>query len=171
MALSGPTHAACEDDERPPRTSDAHGPWTVGSPPPSTVDQPSVGGAGGLHHRLGEGRVAMDDVRELAKAALERPHVDKSLNQLRGARANDRGAQQLAELSLADKLDPARAISVDGRGANGPVADAPNDHVIPGSAGLLFGQSKGAHVGLAERRPGDVSVIHRLDVVARGVLD
>ena len=36
------------------------------------VDQPAVGGAGGLHHGLGERRVAVDHARDLGVAALER---------------------------------------------------------------------------------------------------
>ena len=52
------------------------------SSPRLPVDQPAVGGAGGLHHRLRQRRVAVDDARDLGIAALERAHVDELLDQL-----------------------------------------------------------------------------------------
>ena len=50
-------------------------------PSPSAVNQPPIRGAGGLHDRLGEGRMGVDRAGHLVVAALELVGVHELLDQ------------------------------------------------------------------------------------------
>src|SRR4051812_48854460 len=82
------------------------------------VDEPPVGGTRSLHHGLRQGRVAVDDPRHLGVAALQRLRVDELLDELGGPRADDVAADQLAVALVADDLDHAAAVAVDGARAH-----------------------------------------------------
>src|ERR687889_587384 len=102
------------------------------------VDEPAVGGAGGLHDRLRQRRVPVDDPSDLAVAALERLGVDELLDELGRARADDVAADQLAVLLVADDLDEAGAVAVDGAGSDRAVLQLADDDVEPLLARLLL---------------------------------
>src|SRR3954449_227201 len=130
--------------------------------PASAVYQPAVGGARGLHDALGERRVAVDDARDVGVAPLEQPDVDELLDELGGAGADDVAAEHLAVLLVADDLDDAGAVAVDGARADRAVLDLAHDDVVALLARLLLGQPETADVGRAERRPRDVEVGDRM---------
>src|SRR4051812_16033554 len=113
----------------------------------------------------------MDDAADLVIAALERLGVDELLDQLGRARADDVAADQLAVLLVADDLDHAAAVAVDGAGADRAVVDLADDDVEALLPRLLLGEPERADVGRAERRPRDVDVLDRVGLHPRGVLD
>src|SRR5262245_7246254 len=94
------------------------------------VDQPAVGGAGGLHDRLRQRGMTVDDPGDLAVAALEGLRVDELLDELRRAGPDDVAADQLAVLRVADDLDHARAVAVDRARADRAVLDLADDDVV-----------------------------------------
>src|SRR4051794_33954342 len=135
------------------------------------VDQPAVGGAGGLHDRLRQRGMPVDGPRDLAVAALERLGVDELLDELGRARADDVAADQLAVLLVADDLDQAAAVAVDGAGADRAVLHLADHDVVAGLARLLLGETERADVRGAERRARDVEVLDRMRLLAGGGLD
>ena len=113
----------------------------------------------------------MDDARDLGVAALERLGVDELLDQLGRLGADDVAAEQLAVLLVADDLDQAAAVAVDGAGADGAVLDLADDDVVALLARLLLGEPEAGDVGRAERRARDVDVLDRVRLQPGGVLD
>ena len=107
---------------------------------------------------------------DLGEAALERAHVDELLDQLGRARADDVAAEQLAVAALADDLDQAGAVAVDGAAADGAVGDLADDDVVALLARLRLGQPERADVGRAERRARDVDVGDRVRLQPGDVL-
>ena len=134
------------------------------------MDEPAIGVARGLHDRLAQRRVAVDHPRDLAEAALERPHVDELLDQLGRLRADDVAAEQLAVLRLADDLHEAGAVAVRRARADGAVLDLAGDDVVAGLLGLRLGQPERGDVRRAERRARDVDVDERVRRVPDRVL-
>src|SRR3954464_6808907 len=136
-----------------------------------TMDEPTVGGARRLHHALRQRRMAVHDPRDLREAALERLGVDQLLDQIRGPRAQDVAADQLAVALVADDLDDPRAVAVDGPGADRAVVDLAHDDVHVLLAGLLLGEAERGDVRRAERRARDVDVLDRVGLHPGRVLD
>ena len=110
--------------------------------------------------------MAVDHPCELGVAALERADVDELLDQLGRPRPDDVRSEQLAVAALADDLDHARAVAVDGAAADRAVGDLADDDVVALLAGLLLGEPERADVRSAERRPGDVDVGDRVGLQA-----
>src|SRR5664280_3477890 len=100
----------------------------------------------------------MDDPCELGVAALESANVHQLLDQLRGACPHDVSSEQLAVAALADDLDQARAVAVDGAAADRAVGNLADDDVVSLLARLLLGEPERANVRRAEGRPRDVNV-------------
>src|SRR5215213_3107641 len=111
LAKSAKWHA----DREPPgrqrrRRRGAPRPDAVGRPQPggplgrSAVNQPAIRRPRGLHHRLGERGVRVDDSRDLGVAALELARVDQLLDQVGGLDRADVGAEELAVLTIAHDL-------------------------------------------------------------------
>ena len=67
-------------------------------------------------------------------------------------RADDVAAEQLAVLLVADDLDEAGAVAVDGAGADRAVLHLADDDVVAGLARLLLGEPE------ARRRSGEQNV-------------
>src|SRR5829696_7736065 len=162
MPLSGSASAATTYSRSSSRVGRRRG---------SAVDEPAICRAGGLHDAFGERRVAVHDARDLRVPALERLGVDELLDEVDGLGAHDVAAHQLAVLLVADHLDDAAAVAVDGAGADRAVVDLADDDVEPLLARLLLGQPERADVGRAERRARDVWVLDRVRLQAGRVLD
>ena len=78
---------------------------------------------------------------------------------------------QLAVLLVADDLDHAGAVAVDGAGADRAVLDLADHDVDALLARLLLGQPERADLRRAERRARDVDVLDRVRLEPGGVLD
>src|SRR4051812_49912012 len=119
---------------------------TASGVPGLAVDEPAVGGARRFHDAFRQGRVAVDDARDLGVAALEELDVDELLDELGGAGADDVAAEHLAVLLVADDLDDAGAVAVDRARADRAVLDLADDDVVALLARLLLGQPERADV-------------------------
>src|SRR4051794_27260177 len=115
--------------------------------------------------------MAVDHAGQLGVAALQRADVDELLDELGRLRADDVAAEQLAVLLLADDLDQAGAVAVDGAGADRAVLQLADDDVVAGLLGLRLGEAEARHVRGAERRAWDVDVADRVGLHPVGVLD
>ena len=100
--------------------------------------------------------MSVDDPGDLRKPTLQRPDVDEFLDQLGRLRADDVPAEELAVAAVADDLDEAGPVAVDGPGADRAVLDAPDDDVVAGVERLGLGQTEARDVRRAEGRPGNV---------------
>src|SRR5207248_4332434 len=136
----------------------------------SAVDQPAVRRARRFHHGLRERGVAVDHARHLGEAALQRARVDELLHELGRAAADDVAAEQLAIAGLADDLDEAGAVAVDGAPADGSVGNLAHYHLVALLARLGLGQPKRAHVRLAEGRARHVHERERVRLLPGRVL-
>src|SRR5829696_9259691 len=160
MPLSGSASAATTYSRSSSRVGRRRG---------SAVDEPAICRAGGLHDAFGERRVAVHDARDLRVPALERLGVDELLNEVDGLGAHDVAAHQLAVLLVADHLDDAGAVAVDGAGADRAVLQLADDDVEALLARLLLGQAEGRDVRRAERGARDVDLLERMRIHAGGV--
>src|ERR671916_1561561 len=115
--------------------------------------------------------MAVDDPGDLGVAALERLGVDELLDEVRRLRADDVAADELAVLLVADDLDDAGAVPVDGAGADRAVVDLAHHDVDALLAGLLLGEAERADRRGAERGARDVDVLDRVRLQPGGVLD
>jgi hypothetical protein len=131
------------------------------------VDEPAIGSPSGFHHALGERRVAVDDPGHLGVAALEGLGVHELLDELRGLRADDVAAHELAVALVADDLDDARAVAVDRAGADRAVVDLADHDVHALLARLGLREAEGGDVRRAEGGPRDVDVLERVRLEAR----
>src|ERR1051325_2949001 len=131
----------------------------------------AVDAFGGLHDRLGDGRVRVYDTAQLFRRRFEVQGDYGLVDYLGRVRADDVDAEKLVVLRLADDLDEALLLAKYARLARGREGELRGLHVVAELPRLLLRQPDGRDLRVAVRARRHGAEVYAFRVLARDLLD